>query len=124
VAEAAEALGPARAAALASLDRQDVGVYSLPDSPAYRGDLQLVAELRRRDLRYEGLALQTKVSGPIERAGADEARVPLTLTISPYRTVTTAGETIDEVPVPTDERFTVELVRTDSGWRVHRVVGE
>jgi hypothetical protein len=123
LAEAAAALGPARAAALVSLDRQDVGVYSLPDSPAYQADLQLLAELRRRDLRYEDLALQTEVAGPIDRPGAEEARVPLRLTISPYRTVTTAGETVDEVDAPTAERFTAELVRTDSGWRVHRILG-
>ncbi len=123
LAEAAAALGPARAAALVSLDRQDVDVYSLPDSPAYQADLQLLAELRRRDLRYEDLALRTEVSGPIERPAADEARVPLRLTISPYRTVTTAGETVEEVDAPSAERFTAELVRTDSGWRVHRILG-
>lgn len=123
VAEAARALGPARAEALSSLDRQDVGVYSLPDSPAHRADLRLLEELRSRDLRYEDLDLQTRVSGPIARTDADAAQVPLTLTISPYRTVTTAGETVDEVTVSTDERFTAELVRTDSGWRVHRIVG-
>jgi eukaryotic-like serine/threonine-protein kinase len=123
VAEAAAALGPARAAALASLDRQDVGVYSLPGSPAHRADLELLAELRRRELRYEGLALQTEVAGPVERSGADDARVPLTLTIDPYRTVTADGEVVDEVRTPTEERFTAELVRTDAGWRVHRIVG-
>ncbi|MDI3331762.1 MAG: protein kinase [Micrococcus sp.] len=123
VAEAAEALGPARAAALVSLDRQDVGVYSLPDSPAHQADMHLLAELRRRGLRYEGLTLHTEVSGPVRRIGADEARVPLTLTISPYRTVTADGETVDEATAPTDERFTAELVRTRSGWRVHRIVG-
>ncbi|MCY1157160.1 MAG: serine/threonine protein kinase [Citricoccus sp.] len=123
VSEAARALGPARARALASLDRQDVVDYSLPDSPAYRADLRLIDELRNRHLRYEDLTLQTTVSGPVERTGADEARVPLTLTISPYRTVTAAGQTVDEVTVSTDERFTAELVRTDPGWRVHRIVG-
>jgi len=123
VVEAAQALGPARAEALSSLDRQDVGVYSLRDSPAYQADLRLLDELRGRGLRYEDLALRTRVSGPIERTDADAAQVPLTLTISPYRTVTTAGETVDEVTASTDERFTAELVLTDSGWRVNRIVG-
>ncbi|MGD6980436.1 MULTISPECIES: serine/threonine-protein kinase [Citricoccus] len=122
VAEAARALGPARARALASLDREDVRAYSLPDSPAYEADLRLLDELDSRGLRYEDLALRTTVSGRVERAGPDEARVPLTLTISPYRTVTTAGRTVDEVTRSTEERFTAELVRTGPGWRVERIV--
>ncbi|HRO29363.1 serine/threonine-protein kinase [Citricoccus sp.] len=122
VAEAARTLGPARARALASLDREDVRAYSLPDSPAYEADLRLLDELDSRGLRYEDLALRTAVSGPVDRTGPDEARVPLTLTISPYRTVTTAGRTVDEVTRSTEERFTAELVRTGPGWRVERIV--
>lgn len=122
VAEVVEALGPARAAALASLDRQDVDAYSLPDSPAYRADIRLLAELRRRDLRYEDLTMTTEVAGPVERTSADAAQVPLILTISPYRTVTTDGETVEVTEAPAEERFTAELVRTGAGWRVHRIV--
>jgi len=121
LADVVAALGPARAAALGSRDRQDVAVYTLAGSPAREGDLDLVAELRRRDVRYEGLRLQTVVSGPVERSGADAARVPLRMTISPYRVVDGDGRTLDRTGTPSQERLVVDLVRTDDGWRVRRI---
>lgn len=121
LADVAAALGPARAAALSSRDRQDVAVYTLAGSPAREGDLDLVAELRRRDVRYEGLRLQTVIAGPVERSGADAARVPLRMRISPYRIVDGDGRTLDRTGAPSQERLMVDLVRTDAGWRVRRI---
>ncbi|MFC0249238.1 serine/threonine-protein kinase [Citricoccus parietis] len=122
VADAADSLGEARTAALKSLDRRHVAVYSLPDSPAFAEDVRLQEQLEAQGLRFEGLRLETAVTGAIEQADASTATVPVELTISPYRTVTASGDTVAESPTPTVERFTVHLQRTTAGWRVREIL--
>lgn len=122
VADAAEALGQARTEALTSLDRRHVAVYSLPDSPAFAEDVGLQEQLESQGLRFEGLRLETTVSGAIEQADASTATVPVELTISPYRTVTSSGDTVAESRTSTVERFTVHLQRTTAGWRVREIL--
>ncbi|GAA1676471.1 hypothetical protein GCM10010977_22840 [Citricoccus zhacaiensis] len=121
VSDAAEALGKARTEALTSLDRKHVAVYSLPDSPAFAEDVGLQNQLEAQGLRFESLRLETTVTGAIEQVDASTATVPVELTISPYRTVTSSGDTVAESPTPTVERFTVHLQRTTAGWRVTEV---
>ncbi|VXB44886.1 serine/threonine-protein kinase [Citricoccus sp. K5] len=122
VADVAESLGEARTEALTSLDRRQVAVYSLPDSPAFAEDVGLQEQLEAQGLRFEGLRLETAVTGAIEQADASTATVPVELTISPYRTVTSSGDTVAESPTPTVERFTVQLQRTTAGWRVREIL--
>ncbi|NUL44891.1 serine/threonine protein kinase [Cellulosimicrobium funkei] len=122
VSDAAESLGEARTVALTSLDRRHVAAYSLPDSPAFEDDVGLVEQLDAQGLRFEGLRLETSVTGAIERSDASTATVPVELTIGPYRTVTVSGDTVAESPTPTVERFTVHLQRTTAGWRVSEIL--
>ena len=122
VSDAAESLGEARTEALTSLDRRHVAVYSLPDSPAFAEDVGLQEQLEAQGLHFEGLRLETTVTGAIEQTDASTATVPVELTISPYRTVTASGDTVAESPAPTVERFTVHLQRTTAGWRVREIL--
>ncbi|MGM7667501.1 protein kinase domain-containing protein [Microbacterium sp. A93] len=118
---AVAALGPARAEALTSLDQRQLAAYSLPDSPAFAADAALQEQLTGQDLRFEGLDLQTRVTGDITRQDPQQASARVELRIGPYRTVTAAGDTVAAAEGATVERFTVHLQQTGKGWRVRQI---
>lgn len=115
------ALGPARAEALTSLDEQALAAYSVPDSPAYAADAALQEHMAAQELRFEGLELQTRVSGTITREDSQHASAPVELRIGPYRTVASSGEAVAASEESTVERFTVHLQQTEEGWRVRQI---
>ncbi len=118
---AVEALGPARARALTSLDPTDLTAYSVPDSPAHRADADLLGRLAEQGLRFRDLDLHTRVDGEVDRDGADRATVRMELRIGPYSTVAAEGEVVETTEGETVEHLTVLLQRTDRGWRVLRI---
>ncbi|MFC7402184.1 serine/threonine-protein kinase [Citricoccus sp. GCM10030269] len=122
VVEAVKTLGPARAHALTTVDRQRLGEYTVPNSPAFADDLVLLEKLESSGLHYEALEFRTAVVGDVEHSGPATATVPVELTISPYRTVSEDEGTVGETTSPTVERLTLEMRRGEDGWRVHTIV--
>lgn len=114
-------LGPARAEALSSLDPQQLSVYSVPDSPAHAADAALQKQLSDEGLHFEGLDLETQVTGKITQQNPEKASAPVELRIGPYRTLDASGKTVAESEGPTVERFTVHLQQTPLGWRVRKL---
>lgn len=121
VRRAVESIGPARAAALSSLEVDQLASYSLPDSPAFEADAALQEQLADQGLRFEGLQLETAVTGDISQEDPRHVSAPIRLRIAPYRTVDSSGDTVATAEGPTVERFTVHLELTGQGWRVRQI---
>jgi hypothetical protein len=109
-----------RARALSALDPDLVADYARPGSPAGTADLGLVADLRARGLRPQGLGSRVLA---VERAAlqAGQARVQVVDQRSAYSLLDARGDVVERVPAAALTRWSVTLAEepTDPvGWRV------
>jgi hypothetical protein len=112
-----------RARALTALDPDLVADYARPGSAAWSADIGLVADLRERGLRPQGLGSRVLA---VERAdlGGGLARVQVVDQRSAYALVDARGEAVESVPAAGLTRWSVTVAEEPSdpvGWRVVEV---
>jgi hypothetical protein len=109
-----------RGEALTSLDPDRVSAYSQPKSAAWSADTELVADLRARGLRPQGLVSRVLAVERAELRGA-QARVQIVDQRSAYSLVDAHGEVVESVPEAGLTRWSVTLAQEPmdpAGWRV------
>lgn len=109
-----------RARALTALDADLVADYARPQSAAWSADTELVADLRARGQRPQGLVSRVLAVERAELRGG-QARVQIVDQRSAYSLVDAHGEVVESVPAAGLTRWSVTLAPepTDpAGWRV------
>jgi hypothetical protein len=109
-----------RARALTALDPGLVAGYARPESAAWSADTELVADLRARGQRPQGLVSRVLAVERAELRGG-QARVQIVDQRSAYSLVDAHGEVVESVPAAGHTRWSVTLAPepTDpAGWRV------
>lgn len=112
-----------RGRALTALDPDLVSDYARPESPAWSADTGVVADLRARGLRPQGLGSRVLA---VERADlrGGRARVQVVDQRSAYSLVDARGEVVERVPAAGLMRWSVTVAEEPSdplGWRVVEV---
>ncbi|WP_157557823.1 hypothetical protein [Intrasporangium oryzae] len=114
-----QALADARAAALVARDEGRLATVDHRGSPAWQLDANVIAALRDKGVRWEGLSLQVARATFVSGSGTTatiRARVDWTA----YVVVHVDG-TREARPADMGEELDLELVRVAAGWRIAAV---
>jgi hypothetical protein len=109
-----------RAVALTALDPDLIADYAEPGSPAWSADAALVADLRERGLRPQGLTSRVLAVERSERRG-EQVQVQIVDQRSAYTLLDAGGSVVESVPEAGLTRWWVTLVQRNTdppGWRV------
>jgi len=115
-----------RAQALTALDTDRIEDYAQPGSAAWQSDTALVADLRARGLRPQGLTSRVLAVERAESSGS-QAQVQVVDQRSAYTLVDAQGSVVESVPEAALTRWSVTLAEDPGGppgWRVVDVASE
>ncbi|MEO7982346.1 MAG: protein kinase [Sporichthyaceae bacterium] len=114
------ALDAARSRAFATGDLAGLGAVYAPGSPARSRDARVLRRLSRAGLHADGLQLRATSVRPLDRL-AGRVRLAVTDVMPAYRLVDGGDAVVERRTGRGLRSWTLQLARTDDGWRVYDV---